>query len=68
MPDRPPHCPNGHPLGPGRYSLTFALCETCDTDGCGHDRLYCNTCNARLWLDHPGAVWERWSGTGWTPV
>lgn len=63
--NQPTVCPNGHPLGPGKSSLSYSLCDDCGT---GHHRLYCNTCTARLWLGHPGAVWERPTGSGWEPA
>ncbi len=66
--DHPAHCPSGHPLGPGRYTLSFTLCDTCDVPGRGHQRLHCRTCDTRLLLEHPGAVWERWTGTAWVPA
>ncbi len=65
MPDydenhRPTHCPHGHPLGPGQYSLSWQQCgEPCGRVGNGHHWLTCNTCRAQLWLGHDGAEWQR---------
>ncbi len=66
--DWPARCADGHPLGPGTGSLSFARCDTCEIPGHGHDYLVCGTCGMRLWLGHPGAVWMRRSGTGWVPA
>lgn len=69
--DWPPHCPNGHELRAGTAHYGgFTVCHSCPSErrGGGHHYVICNTCSARLWLEHPGAVWEVPDGTGWRPA
>jgi hypothetical protein len=68
LPDWPACCPLGHPLAPGKISLSWAHCsEPCGGPAAGHHYLYCTTCNARLWLEHTGAEWEVRFGARYVP-
>jgi hypothetical protein len=58
--DEPTHCPEGHELGPGRASLTYAGPEL------DAHRLYCTACQQKtriLLVD--GAEWEVNIGGRW---
>lgn len=51
-PADPTHCPNGHPLRPGTFSLSWTRCS-CPGAGefpaNGHHKMYCNACGEGIW-------------------